>query len=139
MSLVLDASVTMAWCFEDEGSPATEELLDQVVEDSAVVPTIWRFEVGNALQTAIRRKRIDTGFRDAALVKLSALPITIDPETDAHVWNTALRLSERFTLSLYDAAYLELAQRRGLPLASLDKQLRAAGHALHVELLGAAK
>jgi predicted nucleic acid-binding protein len=137
VSLVLDASVTMAWYFEHEGTPATEEALDHVVENSAVVPAIWRFEVGNALQAAIRHKRIDTAFRDTALVKLSALPITIDVETDAYAWTTTLRLSERFGLTLYDAAYLELAQRRGVPLATLDQELCTAARSLGVPVLAA--
>ena len=138
MSLIVDASITMAWCFEDEATPATEEVLDQVVESNALVPSVWRFEVGNALQMAIRRKRITEIFRDDALAKLLAMPITVDPETDAYVWTTALRLSERFGLTLYDAAYVELAQRRNLPLASLDQEMRAAASALNVELLGSA-
>ncbi len=58
MSLIIDASITLAWCFEDEATPAAEDVLDQVVESNAIVPSIWRFEVGNALQMAIRRKRI---------------------------------------------------------------------------------
>lgn len=128
----------MAWCFEDEATPATEDVLDQVVESNAFVPSIWRFEVGNALQMAIRRKRISDVFRDDALAKLLAMPITVDAETDAHAWTTALRLSGRFGLTLYDAAYVELAQRRGLPLASLDQEMRAAAPALNVELLGSA-
>lgn len=136
MNLVLDASITMAWCFEDEATPATEEVLDQVVDTSAIVPTIWRFEVGNALQMAIRRKRIDAIFRDDALAKLSAMPITVDVETDSHAWTTALRLSERFGLTLYDAAYLELAQRHTVPLATLDKELREAAASVGVTLLG---
>lgn len=136
MSLVVDASITMAWCFEDEATPATEAVLDRVVESNAIVPTIWRFEVGNALQMAIRRKRIDEIFRDDALAKLLAMPITVDPETDAHAWTTALRLSERFRLTLYDAAYVELAQRRSLPLATLDREMRAAALALNVEVVG---
>lgn len=136
MSLVVDASITMAWCFEDEVTPATEEVLDQVIDSNAIVPTIWRFEVGNALQMAIRRKRIDEVFRDDALAKLLAMPIAVDPDTDAHAWTTALRLSERFRLTLYDAAYVELAQRRGLPLATLDREMRAAASALSIELLG---
>jgi predicted nucleic acid-binding protein len=136
VSLVIDASITMAWCFEDEATPAAEEVLDQVVESNAIVPSIWRFEVGNALQMAIRRKRITEIFRDDALAKLLAMPIAVDPETDAHVWTTALRLSERFGLTLYDAAYVELAQRRSLPLATLDQEMRSAAHALNVELLG---
>ena len=136
MSLVLDASVTLAWVFEDEGTPATDELLVRVATTSAVVPPIWRFEVGNALQSALRRKRIDVVFRDTALVKLSALPIVTDFETYEHAWTTALRLSERYALTLYDAAYLELAHRCGLPLATLDGDLRAAARMLHLETLG---
>jgi predicted nucleic acid-binding protein len=139
VSLVVDASITMAWCFEDEATQATEEVLDHVVEGSAFAPSIWRFEVGNALQMAIRRRRITEIFRDDVLAKLLAIPITVDPETDAHAWTTALRLSERFGLTLYDAAYVELAQRLGLPLASLDQEMRAAASAIDIELLGAAK
>ena len=137
MSLVIDASITMAWCFEDEATSATEEVLDLVVETNAIVPTIWRFEVGNALQMAIRRKRITEIFRDDALAKLLAMPISVDSETDVHAWTTAFRLSERFGLTLYDAAYVELAQRRSLPLATLDRDMRAAAHALAIPLLGA--
>jgi predicted nucleic acid-binding protein len=138
VSLVVDASITMAWCFDDEVTQAAEEVLDQVVESSAVVPSIWRFEVSNALQMAIRRKRITEIFRDDAFARLLALPINVDPETDAHAWATALRLSERFGLTLYDAAYVELAQRRSLPLASLDQEMRAAASTLKIELLGPA-
>ena len=137
MSFVIDASLTLAWYFEDEAKPATDALLDRLALNGAVVPALWRLEVGNAFQTAIRRKRVDAAFRDAALAELAAMPISVDPETDIHAWSTTLRLSERFALSLYDAAYLELAQRRGLPLASLDKELWAAAHTLNVTLLGA--
>ncbi len=136
MSLVLDTSVTMAWYFEDESTAATEGVLDRVTETGAVVPTLWRLEVGNTLQMAIRRKRIDAAYRDAVLTELAAMPIAVDPATDVHAWTTALRLSERFDLTLYDAVFLELAQRRALPLATLDRELRAAGSRLGVELLG---
>ena len=136
MSLVLDTSITMAWYFEDEATSATEDVLDRVTETGAVVPTLWRLEVGNTLQMAIRRKRIDAAYRDAVLTELAAMPITIDAETDLHAWTTALRLSERFDLTLYDAAFLELAQRRVLPLATLDREMRAAASGLGVELLG---
>lgn len=137
MSLVIDASITMAWCFEDEVTPAAEDVLDEVVESNAIVPSIWRFEVGNALQMAIRRKRITDVFRDDALARLLAMPISVDPDTDAHAWTTALRLSQRFGLTLYDAAYVELAQRHSLPLATLDEEMRAAAIALSVSVLGA--
>jgi predicted nucleic acid-binding protein len=136
VSLVLDASLTMAWYFDDESTAATDALLDRVSDAGAVAPTVWRLEVANAFQTAIRRKRIDAAYRDGALTELALLPIAIDADTDTFAWTTTLRLAERFTLTVYDAAYLELAQRRSLPLATLDEPLRAAGHALGVPLLG---
>ena len=138
MSLVLDASLTLTWYFDDESTPVTDALLDQVAGAGAVVPTVWRLEVANALQMAIRRKRISEVFRDDALSRLLAMPITVDAETDAHVWTTALRLSARFGLTLYDAAYVELAQRCSLPLASLDQEMRAAASALNIKVLGSA-
>jgi predicted nucleic acid-binding protein len=136
VSFVLDASLALAWYFEDEATPPTDELLDRLASTGAVVPALWRLEVGNALQMAIRRKRIDAVFRDTALEELAAMPITVDLETDAHAWTTTLRLADRFALTLYDATYLELAQRRGLPLASLDKELCAAAHVLDLKFLG---
>jgi predicted nucleic acid-binding protein len=107
-----------------------------VTNTGAVVPSLWRLETANGLQVAIRRKRIDVAFRDLALTHLAHLPITIDPETDAQAWTTTLQLADRFQLTLYDAAYLELAQRRALPLATLDSALRPAAAALRLTLLG---
>ena len=137
MSLVIDASLTMAWYFEDESTPATDALLDRVADAGAMVPGLWRLEVANAFQTAIRRHRIDAVYRDASLAELELMPITIDTDTSTYAWSATLRLSERFSLTLYDAAYLELAQRRSLPLATLDCDLRTAAPALNIELLGA--
>ena len=136
MSLVLDASLTLSWYFEDERTPAIDAVLDQVVASGAVVPSLWRIEVGNGFQTAIRRKRIDKDFRDRAIRHLGLLPIVVDPETDTYAWTATLRLADRFGLTVYDAAYLELARRRSLPLASLDKALRVAGRAVGVSMLG---
>jgi predicted nucleic acid-binding protein len=90
------------------------------------------------LTVAVRRGRIGVEFRDAALADLALLDITTDPHTETHSWTTILNLADRFRLTLYDAAYLELAHRRSLPLASLDQELRAAGRALAVPLLGGA-
>jgi predicted nucleic acid-binding protein len=134
--LVLDASLTLSWYFEDERKPAADAILDQVAASGAVVPSLWRIEVANGFQTALRRKRIDGDFRDRALHHLGSLPITIDPETDTHVWTATLRLADRLGLTVYDAVYLELAQRRSLPLASLDKELSVAGRASGVSMLG---
>jgi predicted nucleic acid-binding protein len=139
VSLVLDPSLTLSWYFEDERTAEADALLDQVVESGAVVPALWRVEVLNAFQMAIRRKRVDAVFRDMALTRLTAMPITVDPDTDAHAWTTTLHLAERFRLTAYDAVYLELAQRVNLPLATLDLELRAAGAALGVTLLGSAQ
>jgi predicted nucleic acid-binding protein len=137
LSLVIDASLTMAWYFEDESTPATDALLDRVADAGALVPGLWRLEVANAFQTAIRRQRIDAVYRDASLAELGLMPIAIDADTSTYAWSATLRLSERFSLTVYDAAYLELAQRRSLPLATLDRDLRAAAPALNIELLGA--
>ena len=135
MSIVLDSSVTVAWYFDDERTAAVDAILSQVTESGAVVPSLWRLEVANALQMSVKRKRIDAAYRDVSLDALRALAIDIDSETDEHAWSVTLRLAERFQLTLYDAAYLELAQRRGVPLASLDQDLRKAGAALGITLL----
>jgi predicted nucleic acid-binding protein len=136
MTLVLDASLTMSWYFDDESTATTDGLLDQVADTGALVPTVWRLEVANALQMAVRRNRIDTGYRDRALTELALLPIAIDADTDTYAWSTTLRLAERFALTIYDAAYLELAQRRSLPLATLDEALGTAAGTLGTRLLG---
>ena len=136
MSLVIDSSITLAWLFEDERSPAADSVLRRVTESGAVAPSLWRLEVANALQMAVKRKRITAVFRDASITDLQALEVNIDAETDRHAWTTTLQLAERCRLTLYDAAYLELAQRLGLPLATLDEELRTAGAALGVTLLG---
>jgi predicted nucleic acid-binding protein len=136
MSLVLDPSLTLSWYFEDERTAEADALLDRVVDRGAVVPTLWRLEVANGFQTAIRRKRIDAAFRDIALAELATMEITVDPDTDANAWPTTVRLSDRFELTAYDAAYLELAQRSRLPLASLDQRLCRAAVSLGLTVLG---
>ncbi len=135
MSLVLDASLTLSWYFEDERSDAADSALSRVVEEGAVVPGLWRLEVANALQVSVRRRRLAAGFRDKALAALARLPITVDAETDRHAWSATLRMADRFGLTLYDAAYLELAHRRSLPLASLDRDLRKAATAMNIGLV----
>ena len=136
MSLVIDSSITLAWLFEDERSAAADAVLLQVTESGAIAPSLWRLEVANGLQMAVRRNRIDKAFRDASIADLRTLEVSIDAETDQRAWSTTLQLAERWRLTLYDAAYLELAQRLGIPLATLDKELRAAGTALGLTLLG---
>jgi len=137
VSLVLDASVTLSWCFADEAADVSAVALDAVVARGALAPPLWRIEVANALTSALRRKRIDAAFREASLADLAALPIALDAETDSHVWSTTLRLADQHRLTVYDAIYLELAQRRRLALATLDEALRAAARGCGVELFGA--
>ena len=136
MSMVVDASLTVTWYFEDEATPATKAVLDEVAREGAVVPPLWRLEIASAFQSAIKRRRIDAAYRDASLDDLSQLPVSIDEFVDSHLWTTTLRLSDRYGLTIYDACYLELAQRLNLPLATLDQELRGAASALGVPLLG---
>jgi predicted nucleic acid-binding protein len=138
VNLVLDASVALAWIYPDETTDAVRAVFDSVANDGAVVPAAWRLEVANGLTVALRRHRMSAGFRAAALSDLARLDISVDADTDVHAWANTLQFSDRFRLTVYDAAYLELAQRRLLPLASLDNELRAAARALGVGLLGTA-
>ena len=130
MSMVLDASLTLTWFFADERTKATDALLDQTTQTGAIVPPLWRLEIANAFLSAIRRNRIDETFRDRALTQLARLPITIDPDCDPQTWTTTIRLADRLNLTIYDATYLELAQRHALPLATLDTQLRQAAQSI---------
>jgi predicted nucleic acid-binding protein len=136
VSFVLDNSVALTWCFEDERTPATTALLEQIGEAGALAPMLWPLEALNGLLVAERRGRLDAPRRRLLAGFLSALPIRFDDETASQVWTATMRLAERFALSSYDAAYLELAQRRRLPLATLDHDLRAAAAALGVTVLG---
>lgn len=136
MSLVLDSSVTLAQVFSDETTEAIRQVFDQLSESGAWVPGLWRLEVANILEMGVRRGRHDAGFRDSTLADLALLPIQTDPETDRHAWSTTAHLAERHRLTLYDAAYLELALRRQLPLATLDRELRSAAKKEDVQLLG---
>ena len=135
MSLVLDASVALAFLYRDEAGALPDRIFRQVAASRAVVPSLWRLEVANALNAGVRRKRIDRAFRDAALADLGALQIVVDHETDGQAWTGILALADRHGLSVYDAAYLELAGRLGLPLASLDAELVAAAREAGVAVL----
>ncbi len=136
MSFVLDASVTLAWFYGDEWSAERDALLSRVAVEGAWAPSHWPLEVANTLLQGVRRGRYDARMRDAALANLAALPIAIDPETSTRAWAEALDLAARHALTVYDACYLELAMRRGLPLATMDRALRVAAEAEGVPLLG---
>jgi predicted nucleic acid-binding protein len=135
VSLVLDSSVALAWVYSDETTEAIRLVFEQLSQSGAWVPSLWRLEVANVLEVGVRRGRHDAGFRDGTLSDLALLPIQTDPETDRHAWGATARLAERHRLTLYDAAYLELALRRELPLATLDGDLRASAKAENIRLL----
>jgi predicted nucleic acid-binding protein len=136
MSMVLDSSITLAWAYSDETTQPVTQVFDRLSQSGAWVPGLWRLEVANVLEMSVRRKRHDRNFRDATLADLAQLPIQVDSQTDQQAWSATLRLAERHRLTLYDAAYLELALRRNLPLATLDEDLRRAANSEKVQVLG---
>ncbi len=137
MSFVVDASVSLAWCFEAEHTPPLLALLDRVVEAGAVAPALWPLEATNGLLSAERRGRVAATARRTLADFLHALPITVDMEAPDRAWAEIDALATRFGLTSYDAAYLELAQRRRLPLATMDAALRRAADALDLAVLPA--
>lgn len=136
MSLVLDCSTAIAWVYSEETTDAVHHVFELLSQTGAWVPGLWRLEVANVLEMGARRGRHRLDFRDLTLADLAQLPIQVDIETDRHAWGETLSLAERHHLTLYDAAYLELAMRRNLPLATLDEDLRQAGRSEKVRLLG---
>lgn len=135
-SLVLDSSATLAWIYGNETTDAVRRIFDAIADNGALVPSLWRLEVANSLTMAVRKRRIDPDFRRAALADLAILDISTDPQTDSHAWTDTLNLADQLRLTVYDAAYLELAQRRILPLATLDRELQTAATAIGVTVLG---
>ena len=124
MSVIVDASMTIAWLFRDERADMPRTVLRRVVAEGA-----------NALRKAVRRKRCEAGYVTRSLQRLGRLPITIDPETAVHAWGATRQLSIEHDLTLCDAAYLELAIRRKQPLASTDTALTAAARNLGLDFV----
>jgi predicted nucleic acid-binding protein len=135
MAFVLDCSVTMAWVFPDEANASTDNLRESLARDSAVVPVLWPIEVANVLLLATRRGRISEEEWPRIRTDLNVLPIDIDLESHGQVLERVLPIAAQYELSVYDAMYLELALRFGLPLATLDRKLNAAGKEAGLELL----
>jgi predicted nucleic acid-binding protein len=123
-TFVVDASATLPWCFEDESTPWTDGLLDRLrLGDRMAVPAHWPTEVSNGLLMAFRRKRILPGRAELFWDELSILPIDVEPPIGSAEAKTILALCELRGLTVYDAAYLELAKRKGWLLATLDEAL----------------
>jgi predicted nucleic acid-binding protein len=134
MRAVIDASLAFAWVSDEVVTDAVTRLLEDVVVQGALAPPLFRLEIANALITSERRGKISHATRVAMLADLQALPIAIDPEPIEMCWRRALDLAEAFDLTVYDATYLELAQRSGLPLATLDAALIRAAPACGVDI-----
>jgi predicted nucleic acid-binding protein len=121
---ILDCSVTMAWYFKDEANAYANSVRRALSRASAVVPALWPLEVANILVLGERRQRSSEAEASKWLRYLQMLPIHVDEETAPRAWSDILHLARSYDLSAYDAAYLELAIRLGLPLASLDDRLK---------------
>jgi predicted nucleic acid-binding protein len=134
---VLDASIALAWCFEDEATAATRRLVERLATETASVPAIWPLEVANALAIAERRQRITRADSTEFITRLENLVILVDEETVARAFTRVLDLARQQLLTAYDAAYLELAMRLGIPLASKDPQLCDAAERVGVTVLRA--
>lgn len=131
---VLDCSITMAWCFEEENNNYSDSVLERLKNSTAIVPTIWPLEVANVLLIAKKKKRV-TEVQSANFVEaLSALPIVIDKSTSSRAMHSIFIIAEKTDLSIYDAAYLELAIREKIPLLTLDNGLIKASKKLRIPL-----
>ena len=119
----------------DEDGPQARNLRALVTDEGAIVPMLWPIELGNVFVFAVRNRRLNPAQRAAAIAAIRQLPIEIDRETLSRIWTATLELADKLRLTVYDACYLELAQRRRLPLATFDKELRSAAKKLNVPLL----
>jgi predicted nucleic acid-binding protein len=132
MAFVLDASVALGWALEEDAHPLPARALALLLETEAWVPGLWWFELRNALVMNERRGRLDEGDTALFLSSVARFPVSLDRDPDEA---SLLMLARRHRLTVYDASYLELAQRLGLPLATLDRELRSAAGACGVPLL----
>ena len=132
---VVDNSIVMSWCFQDETNQYSDAVLGSLSEATALVPSIWPLEVINVLLVAERRKRISEADSVRFTTLLSQLPIVVEYERPEQIMKDILALARVKKLSSYDASYLDLAMRKGLPLATLDKGLKQAAIAVDVKIL----
>jgi predicted nucleic acid-binding protein len=135
-AFIIDCSLTMSWCFADEATAESSALLNRLATEAVIVPQHWPLEVSNVLVMAEKRSRISTSDATRFVTLLGAFQIQVDDATASNAFAHTLPLARLHGLTSYDAAYLELAIRLGLPLATLDDDLRRAGQSLGVVLLG---
>lgn len=135
MTFVLDASVTLSWCFADEATPRSLEIRSQLTSERAIVPPLWSYEVANALTVAARGIRVTHETAVAMVQQIVSLPIdTSEVLRDPTV---LIDLARDHELSVYDAAYLQLAIISDVPLATFDDRLARAARVAGVPVIGA--
>jgi len=134
-SFVIDNSVVMSWCFKDETSEYTDAVLNRLEYSTAFVPSIWPLEVGNVLLVAERNKRLRQADSIRFIALLSELPIIVEPESPDRMMNEIVSIARAYDLSTYDASYLDLAMRKGIPIATLDKSLLRAAKKSNVPVI----
>ncbi len=134
MSVILDPSIALSWCFEDEASEATDALFILVRDEGALVPALFHWEISNILLMGEKRGRLESKDVAARLELLGELPIVTDPESPSRAWRETLTLARAEKLSCQDASYLELALRKGAILLTKDNALAAAGRRRGVEV-----
>lgn len=132
MSFVLDASPALALCFDDEAEAGVLDLMEQLRTEPAWVPAGWKLEVAQALWRAERRGRLLPDNVEETIELAASLPVVVDDETSQHALGDTLDLARTLQISTYDASYVELARRRQLPLATLDRRLREAARSIGV-------
>ncbi len=135
MTIVIDASIALAWCFEDEASDETDVVANRVIVEGGLVPSLFHLELANVLLQSERRGRISASEVAQRLDLIAQMPIETDPQTAGRAWNDTLSLARAHKLTSYDAAYLELAARKGAKLATKDQALATAANQLGVTLI----
>ncbi|MFH0813365.1 MAG: type II toxin-antitoxin system VapC family toxin [Pseudomonadota bacterium] len=135
-NFVVDNSVVMSWCFKDEINPYADSILDRLADSTAFVPPIWPLEVINVLLVAERRQRLSEADSTRFIELLGQLPITVEQEQPEKIMRDIWALAKKYKLSSYDASYLDLAMRKGLPIATLDNNLRTAARKSRVSIFG---
>jgi predicted nucleic acid-binding protein len=134
VSFVVDNSVVMSWCFQDETNQYADTVLERLAEATAFVPSIWPLEVVNVLLVAERKKRLSKADSIRFITLLSELPIIVEHERPERIMSDLLALVRATDLSSYDASYLDLSMRKGLPIATLDTRLISAARMVNVPI-----
>jgi predicted nucleic acid-binding protein len=132
---VVDNSVVMSWCFKDESNPYADSILKLLKDRAVIVPPIWPLEVVNVLLVAERKKRLSESDSNRFIFLISQLPIFVEHERSEALMKEHLALARNCHLSSYDALYLALAMKMGVPLATLNKKLIAAAGKMKVPIL----